>query len=270
MNTLNANDPHMMNNNTDDHDLPKPPDQEDFSYPVFGDLGNSAPPLGADNYRVRISILPNPKGPPLLIETTQQVKARYAYYLMSQKAKWAAYPVSQGAEEESILARRDGEIAAFAKIQEQFGPNIRHYFFEFRVPTVYDVENAEAATLAPRPQKPALASSPPSISGAGQSVDLAKSMGIADPELAADPESTYPVRSRVRFRRHLAASTFQDTNYPNFRDLGKGYDVPLYAAVSYLPNAVQEIVLADVAQRIAFNSDALAFLETWGQSSSTE
>lgn len=234
----------------------------DFTYPVQGDLGNSAPQLGADNYEVSFQMLPSMKGPPLLLESSEQVKARYAFHLMSQKAKLAGMPESQAVEELAIITRRDAEIAAYAKIAAQYYSRVQSYFFQFRIPTVNDVESAEATTLAPR--KPVMGNSSPGAGDVGPGVGTHRH---ADPVLSYDAEQNVPVRSRNRFRRWLAARTFVSTNYAGFVASGEGYDFPVYAAFGHLPNAVQEYVLFEVAQRISFNSDVLAFLETWAASS---
>jgi hypothetical protein len=237
------------------------PPAADFSFPITGDIGNSAPPLNADDYLVRLALMPSPNGPPLLLESASAVRARYAYFMMTQLAKLTGMPETQAAESLAMQARRDAEIAAFATLSTNYGQAVRHYYFKFRVPTVYDVENAEAVTLAPR--TPVVGNSSPIAGQLGQGVALHP----ADPETEHDPEGKYAVRGRSRFRRHLAARTFIATDYPGFLTSGAAYDAPVYAALSLLPNAIQEYVLSEVATRISFNGDVLAFLETLGPSS---
>lgn len=232
---------------------------DEHSYPVYGDLGDSAPSVSRDDYMVVLQVLPSPKGPPLLLETAEQVRARYAFYLMNQKAKLVGMPENQALEEQVITARRDAEIEAFTKLAQQFASKIKTYTFQFRVPSVYDVEAAEAVTLAPR--KAQIGSSSPYSGPPGPT---ATAQHIADPALSYDVEKDIPVRARNRFRRWLAARTLVKTDYPNFYAPSVGYDEPVFAAIGMLPNSVMEYVLSEVAQRISFNTDALSFFESWG------
>ena len=277
-----------------------------FTVPEGADLGTDAPPLSLDDYTVHVRLVPSREGPPLLLETARQVRSRYAYYRMQETAKLEGVPELQEARARAVDAERDAVIHAMRQVAERHGHLAVDYSFQFRTPTVYDVEEAEAQTLAPR--SPAAASSTPLAPGGQplvQPLGQPLGPGAAAPRTLnfppvysgapafsvderEDPEAKYPVRARSRFRRHLAARTFLSTNYPKF-DALRAWDVPgqgagfaqgqgagfaqgqdvgsvqerRFDAFSALPYALQESVTTEVVRRIAFETDALAFLESW-------
>ena len=242
-----------------------------FTVPDTATLGDDAPPISMDDYVVHIQLIPSDDGPPLLLETDRQVRSRYAFYRRKEMAKLEGVAELQALRQKTIDAERDAFIAAMKTVAEKYGKYALRYWFKFRTPTVYDVEEAEAQTLAPRPL-PVVSSTP-----AGSGGQL-----LVRVEEPVDPEAKFPVRARSKFRRHLAARTFMDTNYPKFSSIERNgterngterggtedsgsltRHERLYDAFGCLPNALQEIVTVEVSQRIAFESDALAFLESW-------